>query len=297
MAMFSEAARLDSIDVVMCTWKSNSAYFKRCLESINRVVRVNNFIVLDRFSTDGTIESILEVFPKADIIQTEANLACARAMGIKKVETEYFAFVDDDILVLDDWFENLFSLIKSSNKVGAVQGAVNYSIDFLEKEQSFMQRRKKHGILEITGRGYTHNTILATELVRDFNPPQTLHSWEDYLLTQHIIKKGYKWLQTSQTQAIHFRDFGDSFTFELKKYFLRAQWDAAGNRLVHPEPSLIYQLKDVSLNSAKILFLSILTSIAILDPRLIMYRLIGQIGYLKGYLLASENAVPYELRS
>lgn len=55
---------LEKIDVVMCTYNSNAPYFKAILRSISREVPVHCFILVDRLSTDGTVESVLEVFLK-----------------------------------------------------------------------------------------------------------------------------------------------------------------------------------------------------------------------------------------
>jgi glycosyltransferase involved in cell wall biosynthesis len=290
-------ANPEPIDVIMCTWNSNSAYFRRCLVSIKRDVAVNHFIAIDRFSSDGTLETVQSVFPNAKIIQTDANLAQARTVGIKYVDTRLFAFIDDDIEVSEGWFTSLVSLIRSG-KQGAVQGVVRYRIDYLDKEQLFLLGRRKENVIEITDRGYTHNTILMTEIVRDFHPPPIIHSWEDFLMTQHIIGKGYRWLETDQAQVIHYRDFGKSYLNALWKYVLRAKWDAAGNRLVHLYSSSFgRQIAYLLSNSAKSILHCLITSIVIMDPRLLLFRVLGQFGYLRGFLSAEENAVPFELRT
>jgi glycosyltransferase involved in cell wall biosynthesis len=288
----------EPIDVIMCTWNSNKVFFQRCLVSLKKEVPLNNFILIDRFSSDGTLKIVQNVFPKAKIFQTNANLAIARTLGIKQVETRYFAFIDDDIEVNEGWVQNLIAIFNQEEKVGAVQGVVRYCIDYLDKEQMFFLARRKKPIIEIKDRGYTHNTILRTDIISDFNPPQMIHSWEDYLMTQHLIKKGYRWLETSSTQVTHYRDFKNSYLGELRQYYLRAKWDASGNRLVHLQSSSLgKEIGFLLFNSLRNILLCLVISIVIIDPRLVGFHLMGQIGYLEGYLSANENKVPFTLRA
>jgi glycosyltransferase involved in cell wall biosynthesis len=288
----------ESIDVVMCTWNSNRFYFRRCLASVKKEVDVHHFIVIDRFSSDGTLEVVRSVFPDAKIFQTAANLGHARRIGITYVDTRYFAFVDDDIELSDGWSTKLISLIKRGNQIGAVQGFARYFIDYLDKEEKLLLSRRKQLNREITDRGYTYNTVLETDIVRDFDPPHIIHSWEDFLMTQHVIRKGYKWLETSQVQVTHYRDAEMSYLSELRTYFLRAKWDGAGDRLVHiPQSSVGWRVANQLLNSSRSILYSLIIAIVVLDPRILPFRFLGQVGYLSGFLSPRKNMVPYPLRS
>ena len=82
------------LDVVMPTWNSNSPYFKIVLKRIIGGIPLNKFILVDRYSSDGTLDQVKNVIPpeKLIIIQTNTDLARARAIGIKYVSTEFFCF-------------------------------------------------------------------------------------------------------------------------------------------------------------------------------------------------------------
>jgi glycosyltransferase involved in cell wall biosynthesis len=54
--------RESEIDVVMPTWNSNKPYFEQVIKLIKEHVPVPRFIVVDRFSRDGTL-SVIEIFP------------------------------------------------------------------------------------------------------------------------------------------------------------------------------------------------------------------------------------------
>lgn len=55
---------MERIDVVMCTYNSNTPYFGAVLRRISEEVPVHCFVVVDRFSSDGTVEKVFEIFPK-----------------------------------------------------------------------------------------------------------------------------------------------------------------------------------------------------------------------------------------
>jgi len=286
----------ESIDVVMCTWNSNKPYFRKCLLSIKRGVSVHHLILVDRFSSDGTVEVVRDVFEDAMIFETAVNLAMAREIGVANVDTKYFAFIDDDIEISKSWFASLISVISSEKHVGAVQGFIRYYMDYMDKAQEFELGRRREHTKEINERGYTHNTILRTEIVRDFSPNEMVSSWEDFLLTQHVIRKGYKWLETDQAQVTHYRNVDLSFLTEIQNNFLRAKWNGAGDRIVRNQSNSCIRAV-LSLLSKSLMNLVYYLAITILvsDPRVFSLQLPGNLGYLKGFLSANENVVPYEL--
>jgi glycosyltransferase involved in cell wall biosynthesis len=287
----------ESIDVVMCTWNSNRFYFRRCLASVKKQVDVHHFIVIDRFSSDGTLEVVRSVFPDARILQTAANLGDARRIGITNVDTQYFAFVDDDVELSDGWSTKLISILKGNNHIGAVQGYAGYFIDCFDKEQRFLLSRRKGLTREITDRGYTNNTVLETKIVKDFDTPRTIDSWEDFLMTQHVVRKGYKWIEANHVQVTHYRDADKSYLSELRSYFLRAKWDGAGDRLVHTHQSSgAWPIANQLLISYRCILHSLKIAIVVLDPRILPFRFLGRLGYLNGFFSSRKNVVPYKLR-
>jgi glycosyltransferase involved in cell wall biosynthesis len=289
---------LEPIDVIMCTWNSNKPYFRKCLRSVRREVDLHHFIVIDRYSSDQTLEVVRSVFPDAKIFQTAVNLACARGIGIANVDTRYFAFIDDDIEVSDGWFTELISFIKGGKQVGAVQGFVRLYVDYLNKAIMFELSRRKGHVKEVTARGYTNNTLLVTEIVRDLNFLPSVHSWEDFLITQHVMKKGYKWFETDQAQVTNYGDADWSYFAELRRYLLRGKWHGAGDRLVHiHSSSFVRGIAHLLLSSFKGILYAMIIAIAVSDPRILPTRFFGQLGYLVGFLYADKNIVPYKLHT
>ncbi len=287
---------LEPIDVVMCTWNSNSAHFRKCLLSIRREVEVHHFIAVDRNSSDGTLETVQRVFPEAKFIQTVANLGQAQRMGLENVDTPYFAFIDDDIELCEGWFGRIMDIVKNTERVGAVQGFTRYDPSYMDKARAYELRRKKAPVQEITSSGLTHDVVVLTEALKDFNPGRVTHSREEVPMTQHIIMKGYKWLENSQAQAIHYRGAGKGVLSDLGRNFLKEQWNGASDRLVRPDSSScsrsIPRLLVGFLNGdLKYLAISILVS----DPRISLLYFSGRFGYLNGFLSPDKHATPFKL--
>jgi glycosyltransferase involved in cell wall biosynthesis len=122
------------------------------------------------------------------IIERSKPLALARAKAIRKVTTEFFAFIDDDVEISKEWFKTLTAYMKPD--VGAVQGTL--LIKGLGKVWDNALNKSKRRIYELHlgQRGFLHNTLIRTELVRDWNPPPDLSAFEDYHLTPTCFKEG-----------------------------------------------------------------------------------------------------------
>ena len=108
------------VDVVMLT-KNSEHLLSKCLESIYRNVPVNRLVVVDAFSTDRTT-AILDEFSKqhgnVKIITDKSSRGEARQRGIQEVETEWFMFVDSDVILCEDWFRKASIHIRKD--VGAI---------------------------------------------------------------------------------------------------------------------------------------------------------------------------------
>ena len=111
-----------AIDVVMLTKNSNKPWFRRVLAAIKREIPVHHFIVVDGYSTDGAVDVVREYFGnKVKVIETKASLGCARYLGMRAVDTEWFAFIDSDVEILPGWFKTVQKYMKHPRIYG-VQG-------------------------------------------------------------------------------------------------------------------------------------------------------------------------------
>lgn len=158
------------------------------------------------------------------IVETSKPLALARMKAIKKVTTDIFAFIDDDVEIDENWFNVLIPYIIKKD-VGAVQGILSIKGLGIKWDNALRKDKVESRVLKIGDRGFTHNTLIKTDLVRDWIPPKDLSAWEDYDLTTHILKKGYSWIKVS-TDSRHNNSF--------KRVWKNAQWGISGRKKYFP---------------------------------------------------------------
>jgi len=102
-------------------------YTKRCLNTLYQVTPADIFelIVVDNGSTDGTKE-FLEYFIKDHanlrVIYNRENLSFAKAcnQGAKLAKGRYLLFLNNDIVPLAGWIEEMLKVIKNKDKAGIV---------------------------------------------------------------------------------------------------------------------------------------------------------------------------------
>lgn len=287
--MNSDRSPEKCVDVVMCTWNSarNSAqarypWFRRCLESIEHEIPVHCFILVDRFSQDDTVSVIKDVFPSAVVIQTDSNLARQRSLGIKRVDTDWFLFCDDDIEFTEGWYSKITSYVK--NNIGALNGwAVPpyprlirslYSTNNIWYGMRKRRVASRHKAKTDSQRGLGGNTLVRTSLVSDWNPPPMLGSFEDHHLRRHIIRKGAEWLVVPQAIAWHHRQC------TVKTMFIHERWNAAGGRLIGAM-SLQKIIKEAVIGTLAGLYLASNSGVAEAIPLSIAQHLGRFQGYLK----------------
>lgn len=196
-----------TVDVVLLTKNSLKPCLKECLESIYRNVPVNRLIVVDGGSTDGTLELIRQ-YPNVEVIDDSGgNRATARQKGIMAVETEWFMFVDSDVILCEGWFEKAVKLIKDD--VGAIWGVAipveKHSFNIVYAMSKFYRMSIPDLLVKQihSQRCMTHDTLLRTKPLKDIKIPTDLHIWEDDYIGKWIIKKGYRFLKTKNPYCIH----------------------------------------------------------------------------------------------
>lgn len=193
---------MESVDVVLLTKDSERALAK-CLDSLYSNVPVNRLIAVDGYSTDGTL-SILEKFNKkygnVKVVFDQGTRASARQKGIENVKTDWFIFIDSDVVLCNDWYNKALNFVDS--RVGAVWGTEVWStIKNPAMLRLFLVVTRK--IFEV--RGGTHDTLVRTATVKDIQIPNELHVFEDAFIKDWIESKGYKVVACYDPFCIHYR--------------------------------------------------------------------------------------------
>lgn len=190
------------IDVIVLT-KNSEERLESCLKSIYENLPVNRIIVADGYSTDGTLEILNEFDEKHHnivLIQDRGTRGKARQIGIKEAKTEWFMFVDSDVILCDDWFNRAKQFMKED--VGAIWGIEIWSgIQDPTVLKVFLQTTRK--VFEI--RGGTHDLLVRREAIKNVRIPENLHVFEDAYIKDWITKMGYKVISCYDPYCIHYR--------------------------------------------------------------------------------------------
>lgn len=191
-----------SVDVVLLT-KDSERKLSECLQSIYGNIPVSSLIVIDGYSKDNTL-AILERFNRKygniKIAFDRGTRATARQKGIDSVTTDWFVFIDSDVVLCRDWFKKAQKYINKD--VGAIWGIEVWSTIHNRKTlRLFLTTTRK--IFEV--RGGTHDTLIRTETVKDIKIPCNLHVFEDAYIKDWIEQKGYRVLACYSPFCIHYR--------------------------------------------------------------------------------------------
>ncbi|HSV49765.1 MAG TPA: glycosyltransferase family A protein, partial [Candidatus Acidoferrales bacterium] len=196
---------MDPIDVALITLNSERK-LRDCLDSVYANVPVNRLLIVDGFSKDGTL-SILEEYRakygKVVIVQEKGTRGSARQTAIGMVETEWFMFVDSDVVLSKGWFAKAEKLIKPD--VGAVWGIEVWSVLAKSKILPIFERVTLKIFYE---RGGTHDLLVRKKAVEGIHIPFELHTYEDGYIKKWIEKNNYKVLGVYDPYCMHYRPEG-----------------------------------------------------------------------------------------
>ncbi|MCS7119952.1 MAG: glycosyltransferase family 2 protein [Nitrososphaerota archaeon] len=197
---------MNKIDVVMLT-KNSQRWLEECVRSVYANIPVNRLIVIDGYSTDGTL-TILKKFDtkygNVKIIQEFGTRGKARNIGIREVETDWFMFVDSDVILCDGWFNKAWNHVREDT--GAVWGADipgEINNNFLRKVFQCMETR----VFAI--RGGCQDTLIRYDAVKDIKIPEELHTLEDAYIKEWILSKGFRVVVSFDAYCKHFKEIGN----------------------------------------------------------------------------------------
>lgn len=203
------------IDVLVCT-KNSERLLEECLRSIYREIPLCHLLIIDDYSKDRTLE-ILDIFNKnygnIKIISDEAKLGKARQIGIENVDTEWFAFIDSDVILPKRWWEEIYqSVFNRDSQLGAVESNVlHHYPENTPKVPEFRQIVKNK---RIDPRALTIATVIKTEAVNKIKIPPDLAIYEDEFLKKYIEQKGFSWKKMIKPTVDHYpnpKPFKDAY--------------------------------------------------------------------------------------
>jgi GT2 family glycosyltransferase len=88
-------------------------------------------IVVDNASTDDTYQYVSENFPDVQLLRIPVNRGFTNGYieGLSRIEAKYYVLLSADFEVTHGWFEPLYNLIVSDDKIAAVQPKIRYQKD------------------------------------------------------------------------------------------------------------------------------------------------------------------------
>jgi glycosyltransferase involved in cell wall biosynthesis len=186
------------IDVVIAV-KNDASKLNTCCTELMKKVPINNLIIVVGRSKDNTLETANKY---ANIIIEDENkgIGHARSLGLEKVETDYYASIDSDVIISGSWYNWCIRTIKKP-RVGACEG-FQYPIGTnFQKVLTMWSKEWRKDLTHIIG-GSLGNTMLRTDIVREVGMPFE-RSWEDIALRKRLVSKGYRWVINYDLLSTH----------------------------------------------------------------------------------------------
>lgn len=232
------------IAVVILNW-NGAKLLEQFLPSVVAYSDEANIYVADNASTDNSIAVIKEQFPSVKIIQNEGNFGFAMGynVALQTIEEPYYALVNSDIEVTENWLSPIVSIFDDEPNIGIIQPKI---LDYKNKEY-FEYAGAAGGFIDSYGYPYCRGRIFDTiekdnlqyddeteifwasgacffirkEIYRKLNgfDPDFFAHQEEIDLCWRAFNKGYKALYCSKSVVYH---VGGATLSELnpKKTFL-----------------------------------------------------------------------------
>lgn len=149
------------------------------------------------------------------------GLARARQELIERVDTEWFAFVDDDVKLRSDWWATVTGMIGPN--VGGVEGLWSYLAgdkrvdDYVRAMAQLSRLLRRESWRDRIDRAFTGDTLVRTEAVKNIRMPN-IPLWEDEYIRRWIEKSGFKWLRTAEVVCDHLRSYNLKQSNSTGKY-------------------------------------------------------------------------------
>lgn len=183
------------MDVFVLT-RNSGRFLDRCLMSVKKDVGVRRLVVVDGGSTDGTLR-IARCYGAEIVDDGGRGLGYARKLAAELCESEWLCFVDADVELSDGWHERMMRY--ATAEVGAIASFVQTIPvnDYERRITRIQNKRTPRRVDELknrSARGFTGATLIRSRLLSGLEIPP-IRCEEDYVITQHIIRQGYRWLR------------------------------------------------------------------------------------------------------
>jgi GT2 family glycosyltransferase len=150
---------LKKIAVVILNW-NGAKLLEQFLPSVVAYSEEATIYVADNASTDTSIEVIQSKFPQITIIKNDGNYGFAKGynVALQQVEEDYYALVNSDIEVTENWLTPILSIFDNEPNIGIIQPKI---LDFKNKAY-FEYAGAAGGYIDQFGYPYCRGRIFDT---------------------------------------------------------------------------------------------------------------------------------------
>ena len=150
---------MKKIAVVILNW-NGAKLLEQFLPSVVAFSDEATVYVADDASTDASIQVIKEQFPTVKIIQNDANYGFAKGynVALEHVEEDYYALVNSDIEVTENWLAPVLSIFDTEMEIGIIQPKI---LDYKNKEY-FEYAGAAGGFIDQLGYPFCRGRIFET---------------------------------------------------------------------------------------------------------------------------------------
>ncbi|MGL2967097.1 glycosyltransferase family 2 protein [Flavobacterium sp. XGLA_31] len=150
---------MKKIAVVILNW-NGAKLLERFLPSVLAYSEQATVYVADNASTDNSVAVIKAQFPSVKIIQNEGNFGFAKGynVALQQVEEEYYALVNSDIEVTENWLQAPLSIFDNEPNIGIIQPKI---LDYKNKDY-FEYAGAAGGFIDKFGYPYCRGRVFDT---------------------------------------------------------------------------------------------------------------------------------------
>lgn len=147
--------------------------------------------------------------------------ARARQELMERVDTDWFAFVDDDVKLRPDWWSTIKGMVGPN--VGGVEGLWSYLVgdrrvdDYTRAMTRLARVLRQESWRDRIDRAFTGDTLVRTEAVKNIHMPN-IPVWEDEYIRRWVEKNGFEWLRTPNVVCDHLRTYNLKPSYNVGKY-------------------------------------------------------------------------------
>jgi GT2 family glycosyltransferase len=150
---------MKKVAVVILNW-NGTQLLRTFLPSVLRYSNEATIYVADNASTDDSIDVLKNEFPAIKIIQNKDNYGYAKGYNeaLKTVEEPYFALVNSDIEVTENWLDRIIELFDNQPETAIIQPKI---LDY-KKKTHFEYAGAAGGYIDALGYPYCRGRLFDT---------------------------------------------------------------------------------------------------------------------------------------